>query len=321
MPTWAMMAGLLCVSAAAHGEELLFPSMFAPQEGSAYRSGYPAPPVPTMIPSHSAPLALPGTAPGAMPQSFSAQPISAQSFSAQPISAQPGTPSSFSAALAAPCDTCPGMACATPASRCRSWGVIGGAELIVFQAYHAEGDYTSFVFQPGVRFWAGLQGPDGLGFVFRYFDYDQTSNAQRFASRLYDWEVYDSQCFGGKWNLQFGAGVRYGEVFDSGIAAQFTGVGPVGSALLTRPVFSDLSLYASGRASALYGTVANGLGNDFVMQILELGAGLQWNRRLHRGANIFVRSGWEGQVYYGYVDGDSEGAGLGGFTLSAGLLR
>jgi len=219
------------------------------------------------------------------------------------------------------CEVCE-AACDVCDPCCKSGGLIAGGEILIMKAFETETVYNDFNYDPGYRLWLGAQNAEGLGFVVRYFNYAQiANNNDRFHSYLFDLEGIDTMTLGGRWNVTLGAGVRYGDIFDSNAADNFAGTGPTASVFLTRPVFSDFSFYGGARGSLLFGTMTNGANFDVTMQIIELSAGVQWNRTLQSGATAFLRSGWEGQMYYGYNDNDSEGVGLVGLTFAAGIAR
>jgi hypothetical protein len=112
-----------------------------------------------------------------------------------------------------------------------------------------------------------------------------------------------------------------GSMEDIQLEHVFEGCGPTVALELHRPVgCRGLALFGSFRGSALFGDVdaivkdleyeqPNGplLDNDDVFTcsgenvagVLEAQVGVEWTRRLSRGADLLVRLGYEGQVWYG----------------------
>jgi hypothetical protein len=119
----------------------------------------------------------------------------------------------------------------------------------------------------------------------------------------------------------------------------FEGVGPMISLEMVRPIFSDhFAIYGSLRGSILLGDasqkiteVKNGgadvvtdvVQQDDILSIGEIELGIQYSRPWGESAVVFVRGGYEGQVWWGAggpTDTDSN-LGLDGISLSLGIYR
>ncbi|MDH3719669.1 MAG: Lpg1974 family pore-forming outer membrane protein [Planctomycetota bacterium] len=119
----------------------------------------------------------------------------------------------------------------------------------------------------------------------------------------------------------------------------FEGIGPMISLEIVRPLLSDrFSIYGSLRGSILLGDasqriteVKNGgadmvtdvVNQDDILSIGEIELGLQFSRPWGDSAVVFIRGGYEGQVWWG-AGGPTDTAsnlGLDGVSLSLGIYR
>ncbi len=180
--------------------------------------------------------------------------------------------------------------------------------------------------------------------------------AMRF--RTFDWEVTQQIDFR-RWRMTAFGGFRYGEIRQSeslnvlGTLASlqqsqaFNGIGLTGGANLNRSLFNSkrFSWYTNMRGSLLYGDrsynyqagadilfpvsgTANFKLSGETLGILEIACGPQWQKPLARGGQLFVRGGFEGQLWLnaGTIDNTPFDAslgniGFGGFSLAAGIIR
>jgi hypothetical protein len=227
-----------------------------------------------------------------------------------------------------------GCGCAAPAcddccNDCCRAGWIAGGEVVFLRPFGGDGDWDGFDrYEDGFRFWLGYQRDDGLGVRLRYFDFDQTGDAddEEFIDiAAVDLEVYDSFQLSCNWDLVIGAGIRYLDYHDDedeGDDDAITGVGPVITAELYRHVNDRLALYAIGRQSFIVG---NGVSEgeeieDTATSVSELQIGAQIHREWN-GAYLFGRAGWEAQMYNDGHDDNEESVTLMGAVFSAGILR
>jgi hypothetical protein len=119
----------------------------------------------------------------------------------------------------------------------------------------------------------------------------------------------------------------------------FEGIGPTISLEMVRPFLADrFAIYGSLRGSILLGDasqkiteIKNGgadvvmdtVSQDDILSIGETELGLQYSHPWRESAVLFVRGGYEGQVWWGAggpTDTDSN-MGLDGISLSLGIYR
>jgi hypothetical protein len=180
--------------------------------------------------------------------------------------------------------------------------------------------------------------------------------AMRF--RTFDWEVTQQVDYR-RWRMMFFGGFRYGEIRQSetfnilGTLANyqqsqaFNGIGLTGGANLNRSLFNSkqFSWYTNTRGSILFGdrsynyqagtdilfptfAAANFKLSGDTLGILEIATGPQWQKPLKRGGQLFVRGGFEGQLWLnaGTIDNTPFNSalgniGFGGFSVATGIIR
>lgn len=252
------------------------------------------------------------------------------------------------------CGDCLGGAC-DPC--CRSGGVIGGAEL-AFLKPHTSGGMRGmrtdidFGYDIAQRYWFGYQGADGLGWRVRYWEFDHQKNRPigdnvvdsiDYDAYTLDLELFDSMNLGCYWDLSFWGGFRYVE-FDQerltfianngthleGNQFQNSSIGLTVGGELRRAMGCNVAGFLNTRASVLMGDedetqITGGVWTladrelDNVYYIWESQAGTQWTQELD-GGYLYVRAAVEVQIWENFA-GNNEDWGLGGFSLSAGLIR
>jgi len=204
--------------------------------------------------------------------------------------------------------------------------IYAGAEIVALKVFESEGQFGNNDYQPGVRFWGGVQRCDGLGARIRIFDYYQTIGTDTIDINNIDLEITDTfqTC---NWCGVISGGLRYSEVitqgqptpggpFTPGLGVASFGVGPTVGLQLNRHLRNDLSIFAALQQSLLYGNDPGSVTTATCFSISEIQLGVQANR-----GNLFVRTGIEAQQYYAVADSDSETLGLFGFFATVGVMR
>jgi hypothetical protein len=217
-----------------------------------------------------------------------------------------------------------------------------------------------FDYETAPRFWVGWQGSDGLGFRVRYWEFDHstsdtdvtvqppTNHFAHYEVYVLDAEVVDSMSLGCYWDASVFAGFRYVDFSEERFFTDVTGTLDTGNAFgngsigltlggeLRRCIGNGLAAFVNTRASVMMGDekeFAVDAGNwvlideefDNIYYIWEGQAGGQWTRELQMGGYLFARAAAEVQIWDNFsgepfFDG-GESWGLGGFAVSAGIIR
>jgi hypothetical protein len=246
---------------------------------------------------------------------------------------------------------------------CRDSGWIGGFEMTFLRPHASmgtkgyDGTPLRFDFEAAPRLWTGYQGANGLGFRFRYWDFDHTQTVaslstaprrldnERYNISVSDLEVTMLQGIGCNWELTLAGGVRYVDFEESQFSRPATGAvdrshafasstwGPTIAAEVRRPIIGYVSLFGNVRGSALYGNqneffngalYRNMEGN--VKFISEMQLGVDYRKPLRNACGEwFARAAVEGQywsTFSGEPSFDGSGAvGFVGMALSVGIAR
>jgi hypothetical protein len=253
------------------------------------------------------------------------------------------------------CDACD--PCCSPYA-----GWTFAAEAVFLKAYTSRGiegaDGTQLRYDLNFtpRFWAGYTTADGLGFRLRYWEFDESAigpsavagrnDSHSIDTYVLDFEVTDWVYVDNKWDVLVSGGLRYVDFEQSRLSQTLAGGQALGrqfgsSSLgatlggeVHRRLFGDVSLFATGRASVLFGddneiqsfngVTVNNPENDNLRYIWESQLGAEWSRDYNQ-ATVFLRAAAEVQYWNNFIgepgfDG-SEALGFAGFALTAGVLR
>jgi len=211
-------------------------------------------------------------------------------------------------------------------------------------------------FEISGRYWLGARADNGVGARVRYWQWEHlAARAVSFdevvdlfhrielatldAELTQDWQLGAAtlRVGGGlrylRLNQQYGATVNdpFGPPERLRYRQSFEGIGPTISAEWLRPIGLNLSAYAQVRGAVTFGErnerlsyTFSGLdftisrtGVDEVISVGELGVGLQADL-----GPLFIRGGYEGQIWWntGGPNGGGDGMGLHGFSIGAGLI-
>jgi len=214
--------------------------------------------------------------------------------------------------------------CVDP-SCCRTCGVIGGAELTLFDVYanHGVGGtgadwFEEFDMEVDGRFWVGYQGANGFGVLGRYWQHDVDNPDglnEYFSVRLYDVEATFDVRFC-RWDFLAAAGVRWGDIAwsdENGSPGYgFDGVGPTLAVRARRQMIGNIYVVGGVRYSALFGETTevaspDDYANGIAVHALEARLGVEWRRDLAIGGSLVLGALWEHQLYSslsGNVDSD-----------------
>jgi hypothetical protein len=189
-----------------------------------------------------------------------------------------------------------------------------------------QGDVVDFGLRPGPRVWFSRSEPDGWTVRARYWQFDHASESRWVASlpgpqyRIFarveahtvDLELaqrWESD----RWSLLLGGGARYATIQQTICATEspdrwfkrLEAMGPTfgleGRRVTRLPCFS---LFANFRGSLLSGKArwarpGEAQDTDDISSILEMQVGGELNWHLPRRGALFLRSGWEQQVWLG----------------------
>jgi hypothetical protein len=230
-----------------------------------------------------------------------------------------------------------------------------------FSAGSGAGDDFDWNYEVAPRVTVGYQGTDGLGYRLRWWEFDHTqrdpggavNDEQSIDTYIIDLEFVDSMSLGCYWDASNFGGFRYLEFGHERVILNAAGAPVLGQAFgnssigltvggeLRRCIGNGLAGYVNTRASLLMGDEKefNNFGAGFVLTDTELDniyymweaqAGAQWTRELEMGGYLFARAGVEVQIWdnaagsgpgFGLNSAGTEDFGLGGATLSAGIIR
>lgn len=235
---------------------------------------------------------------------------------------------------------------------CYSPGVNAGMEVVWLELHHSRGLPNGFDpdirpdFEPTGRFWIGYTGERGVGFRFRYWEYDHVNigrggglgSFHNLETNVFDAEILGNIDLGCCWAMTAFGGYRYveydedvgitspnGLLFGGGFQSERHGL-TLGAEL--RRSLRRITLFANARASALYGdedeffggTLADHEENNLGF-IYETQMGIEVNRRTARGATLFARALLEAQYWdsfsgeFGFDGGEATGFIGGGFSV------
>ena len=205
---------------------------------------------------------------------------------------------------------------APPTAATCPWGI--AAEALFLKAHSNEDEFGSQDEEWGWRLELSYKQAGNLGYRLRYFDWEGTGS---WAPEMTTWdlEVFDDFELG-NWTGQYALGLRYAEYTENGSEydyVDFDGWGPTLGVELMHELAGSFSIYASGRASLVYGDDDSNYDDSFV-PILELGLGLQYDFTLFRGCQSYVRVGMEAQNWASISNDDNEDTGLFGLALKFG---
>lgn len=226
-------------------------------------------------------------------------------------------------------------------NRCRTCGIVAGAEFIYLRPYASEDLLTTGIgqaqldFEPSMRYWLGWQLDSGLGARIRYWEIDRgedfggTSLGVEF--RTLDLEATQNVDFR-RWSLLVSGGIRYAE---SNIRRNTAETGQDGIGLTTSLTAArdlteagGLRFVTTARWSALYGNskdFINGalvdVDRDDLFSILELSIGPQVRRQLSSGAFLTFNTGFEAQYWSNGIGADTQDVGFIGWASSVGIAR
>ncbi|MCP5081621.1 MAG: hypothetical protein GY948_07985 [Alphaproteobacteria bacterium] len=215
------------------------------------------------------------------------------------------------------------------------WGVYLSGEAVFLKPYQAEGESPGFDTEAGHRLVGGINGKDGLGIRFRWFEWDQFNRNNAGVGGLIeriDLETIDAELTK---IFQFGnlsgvasAGYRYADYreFGSGDADQMRNSNGLTVSLELSHMLTDyFSVFGKARASLQ--AARKGLDNGapvsnlfFTTAEIQLGAEANlW--KFEGGGRVFIRGAVEAQSWSGGLigDGDSEDLGLFGGSILAGV--
>lgn len=224
-------------------------------------------------------------------------------------------------------------------NRCRSCGVVAGAEIVFLKPHFSEDFSTNanvqYDFEPSYRYWLGWQMDSGLGARLRYWEIDR-GNSFNNAEIGVEFRTLDLELTQGvefrRWSLLLSGGIRYGEtsdrlnIFDDG----FDGTGLTTSLTAARDLTSGggLRLVTTGRWSLLFGNskrFVNGavfdVDRDDLVNVLEVQVGPQIRRPLSSGAFLTLGAGFEGQYWSNPMGFDTNDYGFVGFGTNMGIAR
>ncbi len=213
------------------------------------------------------------------------------------------------------------------------WGVYLSGEAVFLKPFQAEGETPGFGTEAGVRVVGGLNGKDGLGVRFRWFEWNGSNagNAGAFIERInvetFDAEVTKRFHFANV-AATASAGYRYADYREFGLtdADQMRhGHGLTLSLELSHMLTDYFAVFGKARGSLQ--AARRGLDNGtpvthqfFTTAEFQLGAEANlW--MFDNGGRVFLRGAVEAQAWSGGVigDGDSEDVGLFGGTVQAGV--
>jgi hypothetical protein len=251
-------------------------------------------------------------------------------------------------------------ACRIVSTRCAGW--IGGIEVYAARPHSSMGIRGAlntdlhFDYEATPRIWVGYQGTNGLGLRMRYWEFDQIESGSAinggtdsiaYDTFVIDLEAIDTMQINTDWTVTLAAGFRFVDFTETRAALDAAGApitthsfdgdsfGATIGAEVRRPLWNCLVGYASARGSVLFGDQSEFTGptgttlvdfeTDNVYSITELALGLDWTRQTSRGAEFFVRAGYEVQFWDNFTgepgfDG-GESIGFEGFVLGAGIRR
>ena len=213
------------------------------------------------------------------------------------------------------------------------WGVYLTGEAVFLKPFQAEGETPGFGTEAGARVVGGLNGRDGLGVRFRWFEWNgsNASNAGNFIERInvetFDAEVTKRFHFANVTALASG-GYRYADYREFGLtdADQMRNSHGLTLSLEVSHMLTDY-FAVFGKARGSLQAARRGLDNGapvthqfFTTAEIQLGAEANlW--KFDNGGRVFLRGAVEGQAWSGGVigDGDSEDVGLFGGTVLAGV--
>ena len=213
------------------------------------------------------------------------------------------------------------------------WGVYLTGEAVFLKPFQAEGETPGFGTEAGVRVVGGLNGRDGLGVRFRWFEWNGSNagNAGSFIERInvetLDAEVTKRFQFG-KAEATASAGYRYADYREFGLtdADQMRNSHGLTLSLEISHMLTDY-FAVFGKARGSLQVARRGLDNGtpvthqfFTTAEFQLGAEANlW--KFDNGGRVFLRGAVEGQAWSGGVigDGDSEDVGLFGGSVLAGV--
>lgn len=180
----------------------------------------------------------------------------------------------------------------------------------------------------------GYVAANGLGIRARYFEFDQSEEANEGApshlaidTYTIDLELFERICLNRCWAIELSGGVHYKEfsefMFDSGVPDEpdlfeprlnaIDGWGGVLGLEATRSM-GCWAVYGRVRGSVITGDkfVGNSIEfgdsllaqgrevEDSIMHTIEYALGLECNRELSNGAALRLRAGYEWQMWYNY---------------------
>ena len=188
------------------------------------------------------------------------------------------------------------------------------------------GDVVDFGLRPGPRVWLSRSEPDGWTFRGRYWQYDHASESRwvvqvpgprygifaRVEAHTVDLELAQEWKLD-RWSLLVGGGARYVTIQQTIQATEspdtwfkrLDAIGPTFSLEGQRVTrLRCFSVFANFRGSLLSGksrwaSPGESQDTDDISSILEMQIGGELNWHLPRRGALFLRSGWEQQVWLG----------------------
>ncbi|MEM8689279.1 MAG: hypothetical protein AAGF81_18260, partial [Pseudomonadota bacterium] len=213
------------------------------------------------------------------------------------------------------------------------WGVYLSGEAVFLKPFQAEGEAPGIGIKPGVRIVGGLNGRDGLGVRFRWFEWSGSNAAnagtliERINVETFDAEVTKRFQFG-KASATASAGYRYAdyrELSVGDIEEMRNSHGLTLSLEVSHMLTDYFAVFGKARGSLQAARRGLDFGAPvsrlfFTTAEIQLGAEANlW--MFENGARVFLRGAVEGQSWSGgeIGDADSEDLGLFGGTVLAGV--
>ncbi|MEM1199403.1 MAG: hypothetical protein AAGI06_08860, partial [Pseudomonadota bacterium] len=230
--------------------------------------------------------------------------------------------------------TTAGLNTSTAQSQGEAGAFIAG-EAVVLTPYQSEGEAPGFDAEVAPRVIAGIEGEDGLGIRFRWFDWSALNpnnvgvpeRIERLSLETIDVELTQSFSHGNLSGVA-SAGYRYADYREFGFTdadEMRNSNGLVVGLELAHLLTDDILLFGKGRYSMQYASRGTETGTSrsnlfFTTAEIQLGAeATLW--RFEGGGRVYVRGAAEAQSWSGGTigDGDQEDLGLFGGTVLAGL--
>lgn len=247
--------------------------------------------------------------------------------------------------------------CCDPLAYQSGFGWFGYGEAFIVKPYStfgtaAQGDFN---LTPTPRITLGHVGASGFGVRVRYWTFNDFANTNdpfsllnvfknQIQTHVADIEATDRIQLG-RWILTGSLGLRYVSFLDRFTDPTGAFVAPgllyfrekteslgiVGGLNVVRPFAYRWSFYGNARYSILTGKTSYSASNGVLptgfsfhsttQSIAELGAGIQYNRRLWNGMNLVGRGGYEAQYWNGFGDIllGGQSTTFAGLTFGAGL--